>query len=155
MKHLFFLLLSFACIDSSFAQAGQSALLLLGTFHFHNPGADLVKVKSLDVMAPKVQAELENITQKISAFHPDKIFVEWPWNEQKELDELYKAYLGDKYEQYIIATYPKNRQDFFLKNEIIQLAFRAGKKTKLTRIYGLDYNGASFPADSVMKAMKA
>jgi hypothetical protein len=137
------------------AQTKPADILLLGTFHFHNPGADVAKTKTFDVLTPPVQAELESITQKISAFHPDKIFVEWAWDAQPELDALYNAYLGPNYEQYVNTTYPKpGRRDFYLKNEIIQLAFRAGKKAKLTRIYALDYNKTSFPFDSVMQAMK-
>ncbi len=154
MRPIFLLLLSFFIATPGFAQPKQSDVLLLGTFHFHNPGADVAKVKTFDVMTPKVQAELENITQKISVFQPDKIFVEWAWDEQKELDALYSAYLGGNFEQYITATYPKAQHDFFLKNEIIQLAFRAGKKTKLPRIYALDYKKTDFPFDSVMKAMQ-
>ncbi len=154
MKYLFCLLLSFVLSSQGYAQSKNNDVLLLGTFHFHNPGADLAKTKTFDVMTPQVQAELETITQKISVFHPTKIFVEWPWDEQKELDALYTAYLGGQYEQYVSATYPK-RRDFFQKNEIIQLAFRAGKKTKLARIYALDYNKTSFPFDSVKQAMQA
>ncbi|OGX82031.1 hypothetical protein BEN47_05280 [Hymenobacter lapidarius] len=155
MKQIFFFLLSFAFVTTGFAQPNKSDILLLGTFHFNNPGADLAKVKTFDVMTPKVQAELENVAQKISVFHPDKIFVEWAWDEQAGLDELYKAYLGGQYEQYVTTKYDKNRHDFFLKNEIIQLAFRAGKKTKLTRIHALDYRKIPLPFDSVMNAMKA
>ncbi|MBH8568495.1 hypothetical protein KB206_06360 [Microvirga sp. STS02] len=155
MKHTFFFL--FACLIAANcgAQTRPSDILLLGTFHFHNPGADVAKTKTFDVMAPKAQAELETITQKISAFHPDKIFVEWPWDEQLELDKLYNAYLGSQFEQFVNTTYPAKRQNFFLKNEIVQLAFRAGKKAHLTRIYALDYTKTSFPFDSVLKAMQA
>lgn len=154
MRHIFLLLLSFFVVTAGFAQPQQSDVLLLGTFHFHNPGADVAKTKAFDVTTPKAQAELESMTQKISVFHPDKIFVEWAWDEQKELDALYRAYLGGDYEQYVNTTYAKNRHNFFLKNEIIQLAFRVGKKTKLPRIYALDYK-VGFPFDSVMNAMQA
>ncbi|WP_035567987.1 DUF5694 domain-containing protein [Hymenobacter sp. IS2118] len=155
MKHFFLFLLSFAFVTTGFAQSKKSDILLLGTFHFHNPGSDVVKVKTFDVMTPKVQAELENITQKISVFHPDKIFVEWAWDEQKQLDALYSAYLNGNFEQHVTTTYPKAQHNFLLKSEIIQLAFRAGKKTKLTRIHALDYRNVSLPFDSVMNAMKA
>ena len=154
MKRIYLLLLFLCTATASFAQTKQAELLLIGTFHFHNPGADLAKMKTFDVMTPKVQAELEIITNKISQFAPDKIFVEWSSDDQAGLDELYTQYLGGKYEEYIKAKYPApKRSDFFLKNEIIQLAFRAGKKAELTKIYALDYNKTSFPYDSVMKAM--
>ena len=155
MKVVFSVLLCLLAFTSSRAQTTPSDILLVGTFHFNNPGADLTKIKNFDVLSSKSQAELENITQKISVFHPAKIFVEWKWNEQKELDGLYAAYLAGNYEQYVAATFPKPAtRNFYLKNEIVQLAFRAGKKGRLNKIYALDYS-TSFPYDSVMKAMRA
>ncbi|MDF7814403.1 DUF5694 domain-containing protein [Hymenobacter sp. YC55] len=155
MKRVYLLLLLLCTVTASVAQTKQAELLLIGTFHFHNPGADLAKMKTFDVMAPKVQTELETITNKINQFAPDKIFVEWSSDDQAGLDELYMQYLGENYEEYIKTKYPNPKsRDFYLKNEIVQLAFRAGKKAKLTKIYALDYNKTSFPYDSVMKAMK-
>lgn len=136
-------------------QTKPAELLLLGTFHFHNPGADLVKTKTFDVMAPAAQAELASITDRIKAFGPQKIFVEWEQTDQAGLDELYRAYLGGKYEDYVKAKHPARRHNFLLKNEIIQLAFRAGQKAGLSRIHAFDYTRTSFPYDSVQKAIKA
>ena len=155
MKSVFLLLLALLAATACGAQTRPGDILLLGTFHFHNPGGDVTKTKTFDVMTPKVQAELETISQKISVFHPDKIFVEWGWDEQKELDELYNAYLGGNYEQYIMGKYPAKERDFYLKNEIVQLAFRAAKKLKQPRVYALDYRNTRFPFDSVLKAMQA
>ena len=155
MKNLLLLLACFIT-GASHAQTKPTEVLLVGTFHFNNPGADIAKVKTFDVMTPKVQTELETITDKINLFHPDKLFVEWPWNEQSDLDALYAQYLQGKYEEYVTAKYPKPAQrEFYLKNEIFQLAFRAGKKLKLTKIHAIDYKNTSFPSDSVMKAMSA
>lgn len=155
MKNLLLLLFCFLT-SASFAQTRPTEVLLIGTFHFNNPGADVAKVKTFDVMTPTVQAELETITEKIKLYQPDKLFVEWAWDEQSDLDALYAQYLGGKYEQYVTATYTKPAQrDFYLKNEIIQLAFRAGKKLKLPKIYAIDYKKTDFPYDSVMRAMTA
>ncbi|QIL76180.1 DUF5694 domain-containing protein [Hymenobacter sp. HDW8] len=155
MKKLL-LLLAFFITSASFAQTKPTEVLLIGTFHFNNPGADVVKVKTFDVMTSKVQAELETMTDKIKLYQPDKIFVEWPWDEQKDLDALYAQYLGGKYEEYVTAKYTKpSQRDFYLKNEIFQLAFRAGKKLKLAKIHAIDYKKTDFPYDSVMKAMNA
>lgn len=149
-------LLAYFFVGASYAQTKPTQVLLIGTFHFNNPGADVAKVKTFDVTTPKVQAELETLTDKIHLFHPDKVFVEWPWNEQSDLDALYAQYLGGTYEAYVTAKYTKTAQrDFYLKNEIFQLAFRAGKKLHMARIYAIDYNKTNFPGDSVMKAMKA
>ena len=155
MKRIYLLLLLLCPAVASFAQTKQAELLLIGTFHFHNPGLDIAQTKTFDVMTPKVQSELETITNKISQFAPDKIFVEWASDDQAGLDELYTQYLGEKYEEYIKAKYPNpKKREFYLKNEIVQLAFKTGKKAKLTKIYALDYNKTAFPYDSVMKAMK-
>lgn len=155
MKNLLLLLTCFIT-SASFAQTKPTEVLLIGTFHFNNPGADIVKVKTFDVMTPKVQAELETMTDKINLYQPDKIFVEWPWNEQSDLDALYAQYLGGKYEEYVTTKYIKpSQRDFYLKNEIFQLAFRAGKKLKLTEIHAIDFKKTDFPYDSVMKAMTA
>jgi Family of unknown function (DUF5694) len=136
-------------------QPKPADLLLLGTFHFHNPGADIVKTKGFDVLTPPAQAELQTLTDRIKAFGPQKIFVEWPQKDQAELDALYQAYLAPGYEDYVKTKFPANRHNFLLKNEIIQLAFRAGKKAGLKRIYAFDYTETSFPYDSVQRAIKA
>jgi hypothetical protein len=155
MKHLFSLLLFSCFFGTSFGQTKPTEVLLLGTFHFNNPGGDVVKTKTMDIMAPKVQAELETITDRISTFHPDKIFVEWSAEKQAELDEIYKAYLAGGYEKYITTMYTKpSTQALLLKGEMVQLAFRAAKKAKLTKIYAFDYTKVSLPFDSVMQSMK-
>ncbi|WP_222983277.1 DUF5694 domain-containing protein [Flagellimonas meishanensis] len=118
--------------------------LLIGTFHYHNPGADVAKTKSFDILSEKSQMELEAITEKIKDFKPDQIFVEWPYDQQKELDSLYQIYLS--------GTYFNNDSlsGFYLKNEIFQLAFRAAKKSGLKSIKAVDYRNTVFPFDSLM-----
>ncbi len=167
MKQLLLLLLLVAAaIQPGFTQtksgqpgkSGQpskpSEVLLVGTFHFHNPGADVAKFKDFDILAPKAQAELDAMATKIAAFKPTKLFVEWPYNEQPALDSLYQAYLGPDYARYIATRYSKRQANYYLKNEIVQLAFRAGKKAKAPRMYALDYGQTSFPFDSVKQAMQ-
>lgn len=152
-----FLLAAAPAVAQTSPAAKPAELLLVGTFHFHNPGADIAKFKTFDVLAPAAQAELEKMTDQINRFHPSKIFVEWAQTEQAELDEVYRHYLEGpaKYEAYVKATHPKpSQQNFYLKNEIVQLGFRAGKKAGVTKIYALDYNKTAFPFDSVQQAMK-
>ncbi len=152
------LLLFFCCLLASLtalAQAQPADLLLVGTFHFSNPGSDLVKTTTFNVLAPKPQAELEAITNRIQAFGPQKIFVECSYDEQAALDTLYHAYLGGQYEAYVKRRYKPARQNYYLRNEIFQLAFRAGKKAGLSRIHAFDYDNTSFPYDSVQRAIQA
>ena len=79
--------LTFSLIVSLNLMAQQTTptkdVLLLGTFHYNNPGADVAKTKTFDVMSNSAQQELEKITAKIKAYHPTQVFVEWPHDEQK------------------------------------------------------------------------
>jgi len=121
--------------------------LLIGTFHYNNPGADVAKTKSFDILNKDSQTELKEISTKITDYNPAKIFVEWPYDEQKELDSLYQLYTKGNYFD------NDNLSDFYLKNEIFQLAFRVAKENSLKKIYAIDYS-TSFPFEDVMKEIE-
>ena len=130
------------------AQNSPKEVLLIGTFHFNNPGLDVVKVNTFNVMSDKSQAELEAMSNKIKAFNPDKIFVEWEHNEQRKLDTLYDLYVNNQYFDYVKKKFPKST--FYTQNEIVQLAFRTAKKANHTKVFAMDYPNTDFPYDSVM-----
>lgn len=118
--------------------------LLIGTFHYHNPGADVAQTKSFDILSDAAQAELEEISEKIKAYQPDQVLVEWPYDEQHELDSLYQLFLEDSY------FTNDSLSDFYLKNEIFQLGFRVAKKAGLKSVQAVDYRNTEFPFDSLM-----
>lgn len=154
---IFVFLLSFLLLacnrDSKDAQTKsinlsvQKEVLLVGTFHYNNPGADVVKTKSFNILNEDSQLELEKISAKIKNYNPTKIFVEWPYNEQNELDSLYQLYNQGQYFK------NDSLSDFYLKNEIFQLAFRVAKENNLKTLYGIDYS-TSFPFEDVMNDIK-
>lgn len=154
MKNTFFAL--FLCLFStSFSITAQTTnqekpteILLFGTFHFNNPGADVAKIKSFDIESEKSQRELEEITDKIKTYNPSKIFVEWEYNQQEELDSLYDLYVAGTY-----FNNPK-LSNFYKQNEIFQLAFRAAKKLGHKKVYAMDYTNTEFPFDSLMQVAK-
>lgn len=119
----------------------KTEILLIGTFHFNNPGLDLAKTNAFDILSEKSQLELDEIAQKITAFNPTKIFVERNYKQQKDLDSLYNLYKIGKLEG-----------DY--KDEIVQLAFRVGKLNKNPQMDAIDYNAIDFPFDKVMEIMK-
>ena len=134
-------LLVLIIFNLSSEQTKKKQILLFGSFHFENPGLDVAKVNTFNVMSDKSQKELENITNKIKKFGPDKIFVEWNFKKQDKLDKFYA----------------KNT-DSLLKNdsdEIVQIALRSAKKLGHKKLYGIDYNDTDFPYDSLVKEMKA
>ncbi len=132
------LLLALITFNLSSAQAKKKQILLIGTFHFANPGNDIAKTKTFNVMSEKSQKELETISDKIKKFGPDKIFVEWKFTKQTELDKFYN----------------KNTDSLFKKdaNEITQLALRTAKKLNHKKLYGIDYRNR-FSYDSLMISM--
>lgn len=134
------LLIVLTTFNLTFAQTKKKQILLFGSFHFENPGLDVAKVNTFDVMTDKSQKELENITDKIKKFGPDKIFVEWNYQKQAKLDQFFA----------------KNT-DSLLKNdsdERVQVALRSAKKLGLKKLYAIDYNETDFPYDSLVKEMK-
>lgn len=121
--------------------------LLIGTFHYNNPGADVAKTKSFDILSEDSQLELKKISSEIKNYNPTKIFVEWPYNEQKELDSLYLIYTKGNYFD------NDSLSNFYLKNEIFQLAFRVAKENNLKKVYAIDY-ATPFPFEDVMKEIE-
>ena len=61
-----------------FAQTTKNPteILVIGTYHFNNPGLDVAKYKVLDIMDEKPQKQLEEISSAIAKFKPTKIFTE-------------------------------------------------------------------------------
>ena len=121
--------------------------LLIGTFHYNNPGADVAKTKSFDILSESTQKDLQLMTAKIKTYNPTKVFVEWPYDEQQELDSLYQKYLAGTYFQ------NDSLSDFYQKNEIFQLAFRVAKANNLPQVLAMDYK-TSFPFDEVIQAIE-
>lgn len=119
-------------------------VLLFGTFHFEyfNPvnNGDVLNVNYRDILNKKEQNELEIIAEKIKTYHPDKIFVEYPYYLQNKLDSTYTAFST--------KDYSKEK-----RNEITQLAFRIAKKLNHKKIYAMDYR-TSFRYDSLIQQME-
>ena len=134
-------------LESETANDDSKEMLLLGTFHFNNPGADVAKTKGFDILSEGSQQELDLLTERIKSFEPTKIFVEWEWDDQVSLDSLYALYkAGDYFSDTTLSG-------FYRKNEIFQLAFRAASKLGHESVYGIDYLDTSFPFDSMMNDM--
>jgi hypothetical protein len=99
-------------------------ILVLGTFHFDNPGLDSVNVEADDVLAEKRQREIAEVLDKLAAFKPTKIAVE----------SLYKNnYWPTRYKQYREGKYTLGR------NEIEQIGFRLAERLNLPTVHPVDY----------------
>ncbi|WP_213978862.1 DUF5694 domain-containing protein [Sphingomonas sp. dw_22] len=96
-------------------------VMVVGVFHFDNPGKDYRNASVDDMLAPARQAEIVKVAAALSAFKPTLVGVEW---EPGAPDADYKKYLAD--------ALPADR------SEIVQLGFRVARANGLARVHGLD-----------------
>lgn len=73
---------------------GQSAnpikVMILGTYHMANPGADAANIEADDVMTPERQEELQSLAEQLAEFNPTKITIESPYGDTTRTF-MYKA----------------------------------------------------------------
>ena len=107
--------------------------MLLGLFHFDNPGLDAVKYTPLDVMQPAPQVWLAALVERlVTRFAPTKVLLEYPEDADELINRRYADYLGGRY---VLA-----------RNEIYQIGFRVAQRLQHARVHGFD---AKAPAQDV------
>ena len=64
-------------------QAGDDrvAVLLLGSYHMSNPGADRFNLEADDVLSPGRQAEILEVVERLRAFEPTRVAIESRWGD--------------------------------------------------------------------------
>ncbi|MEZ5998281.1 MAG: DUF5694 domain-containing protein [Hyphomonas sp.] len=113
-------------------------VMVLGTYHFDNPGHDVVNTQVDDVLAPQRQAEIEALMGRLRTFQPTAVAVESTWRDEDLLSEGYKAFTP--------AKLAENR------NEVIQIGYRLANEAGIDRVYAIDENEGAldfFPFDRV------
>lgn len=136
MLRLFLSLLLISSVSYAFGQGPQKVkIVLLGTMHFSPSESDMYKSEELAVGGKKRQKEILEVVNKITAFSPDQICIEYPANAQHEADSLYQAYLNGKY----------SLED----DEIDQLGFRSAEGLKLDHLTCINFSG-EFDSDPMV-----
>ena len=115
-------------------------VLVLGTYHFANPGLDVVKTTVADVLSPGKQAEVAAVVQALARFRPTKIAVEQPPRVAATLDTLYSAY--------------RVGQHTLSRSETQQLGFRLAARFEHPRVYPIDHKG-EFPFGAMLAYAQA
>ena len=113
-------------------------VVTLGTFHFHFPNLDVVKVNEdgkIDVLADKYQQQIEDICQQLMTFDPTHIVVEQPVTKQAELATAYSNYLAGQPAQ--PGALPPG--------EVYQLGFRLAKMSGHKTLFAADTWGQMYP----------
>jgi len=104
-------------------------VMLVGVFHFANPGLDSYKeVFPFDPLSSEHQDEIEDVVSSLQKFGPNKIGLEYPAKQDARMDSLYRQYLNGEYTLGI--------------NEKYQLGFRLAKG--IDKVHGIDARGRNF-----------
>lgn len=101
-------------------------VMLLGLFHFDNPGLDAVKYQPIDVMAAEHQAYLVGLSERLARFAPTRVLLEYPPARNDVINQRYTDFLAGRFE--------------LGRNEIYQLGFRVARLMGHQRVHGLDAN---------------
>ncbi len=115
---------------------GEVEVLILGTYHFANPGLDVVQTEVADVLAPEKQSEIEAIADALARFRPTRIAVEAPLSYATTLDSVYRAYRAGAHT--------------LTRNESQQLGFRLAARFDHARVHPIDHDG-EFPWGPLMQ----
>jgi uncharacterized protein DUF5694 len=119
--------------ESAFAaEAAGTQVMLVGTYHFSNPGQDLNNVKAVDILAADRQREIGEVVTALARFAPTQVAVEWP-----------AQVVEERYAKFRDGQLPESR------NEVVQLGFRLARERGLATVHGLDVEG-EFPFDAVV-----
>jgi hypothetical protein len=115
--------------------------MLMGVFHFGNPGQDLVKTNQINVMTPENQRYLELLSDRINQFMPTAVMLEFDPANGEIIQAEYDQYLKDCFN--------------LPSNEIYQIGFRVAKRSKLATVYGFDEQAIEWNAQPLFDYMDA
>lgn len=115
-------------------------VILLGTYHFNNPGNDMIKEKDRNILSKENQKDLDHLVEQIgaSAYRPDQIFVESNFNKKTELNTNYQSYLKNEYHKFTDTIKRERLRRYYVEGETFQLGFRLAKKLKHHELYPID-----------------
>lgn len=120
------------------AKAEPIQVLVLGAYHFGNPGQDLHNMKVDDVRTPEKQKQLVEVATQLAKFKPTKIALE----AMSDRPDLSYA----KYESFEPKMLTEN------SDERVQIGFRLAKNLGHQIVYGVDEQSETidyFPYDKV------
>jgi len=110
-------------------------IVLLGTFHLTPSTSDVYKNKKADLKSPIKQKEIQEIVNKLVAYNPSQICLEYPIEDQLEMDSIYNAFILGKYKL------RNNERDLF--------GFQAVKKLDIKTPTCINYSFGKFDSDTV------
>lgn len=124
---------------SAQAPTEPARVMVFGTFHFANPGLDVVKSRVIDVLSEPNQAYLEGLARRLAAFKPTEVLVECEPSEQPRYDESFRAYLAGQFR--------------LPANENHQIGYRVARLSGLSRVTCFDERRIGWKAQPMFDYM--
>lgn len=100
-------------------------VMILGSYHFDNPGQDLHNARIDSVLTPDKQAQLEAVAEGLARFRPTAVAVERVAADQSTM-------LDQRYPAFTPAELLTNADERF------QIGYRLAHRLGLTRVYAID-----------------
>lgn len=143
LKTLLALLASLVLAMTARAAEPPVQVMVLGTYHFGNPGLDVNNIKVDSVLTPEKQRQLEAVAQALLSFRPTRVMVE----RESSAPDLAVA-------DYAAFTPARLKTD---ANEITQIGYRIASLARLTLVSGIDEQPGEgepdyFPYDKLQDA---
>ncbi|HUF64981.1 MAG TPA: DUF5694 domain-containing protein [Gemmatimonadaceae bacterium] len=104
--------------------ADQVQVMLLGTYHFAGSSSDATRTDPDDVLAPRLQAEIEDLVSRLARWNPEQIAVEWPFSFTDSTRARYARFRAG-----ILAP---------SRNEVVQVGFRLADRLGHEAVYPVD-----------------
>ena len=119
------LLVLLLCTATTMADEPQPAqIMLFGTFHFANPGLDVVKTDQVNVMTEENQTYLAGLTKRLAEFDPTVVLLEFDPDDEPEMQEKFSRYLQGAFE--------------LPNNEVYQIGFRVAANSAASTVHSFD-----------------
>ena len=132
-------LLFFSISHGSFAQQ-PAEVMLMSTFHFSNPGLDVVKTRTLNVLSDSNQAYLGAFSERLAkSFAPTDVLMECSRDNEATLNEEYQQYLKGDFELGV--------------NENYQVGFRVAKQSDAKRLLCYDEREVHWNGEALLTAL--
>lgn len=130
-----------SCLVSAATPGAEPArVMLVGMFHFANPGRDLVKSRVINVMSPENQAYLEGLAGRLAGFKPTGVLAECSPSEQGTYDQRFKDYLAGRFK--------------LPSNETYQVGFRVARQAGLQGVTCFDEDKIGWNAQPMFEYME-
>lgn len=115
-------------------EVGPAQVMILGTYHFANPGLDVAQFSTADILSDEKQQEVSAVVVSLASWKPTKVAIERKKERKVQVDSLYLAFWEDRHK--------------LGPGEEEQLGFRLARRFAHPKLYCIDQPG-SFPIQEV------